>query len=96
MPKIVLTSALTRWMPDASTGSATEIVFVIDGATVGEVFERLLAEHPNLRGYVVDDHGSIRQHVAVFVDGVAVRDKALAAPVRAQSEIYIMQALSGG
>lgn len=96
MPKVVLPSALARWMPDASAGSATEMVFAIDGTTVGEVFEQLFGEHPNLRGYVVDDHGAIRQHVAVFVDGLAVRDKALATPVRAQSEIYIMQALSGG
>lgn len=67
------------------------------GATVAEVLGDVFAKNPRLRGYVVDEHGALRKHVAVFVDGrqVADRDRLsdLAAPT---SEIYVMQALSGG
>ena len=58
-----------------------------------EVFEG----REQLRGYVLDDQGALRHHVTVFVDGVQVRDRTrLAEPVEASTEIYVMQALSGG
>jgi hypothetical protein len=28
-----------------------------------------------LRGYVLDEHGSVRHHVAVFVDGQSIVDR---------------------
>lgn len=66
----------------------------VPGASVRAVLEGLFAEHPRLRGYVLDDQGGLRRHVVVFVDGAAVRD--LGHPVRPKSEVVIMQALSGG
>jgi len=57
----------------------------------------VFAAAPRLRGYLVDDQGRLRQHVNVFVDGEAIRDRlALADEVRGDSEIHVMQALSGG
>jgi molybdopterin synthase sulfur carrier subunit len=39
----------------------------------------------------------VRKHMNVFVDGRQVRDRErLGDPVDAASEIYVMQALSGG
>jgi sulfur-carrier protein len=39
----------------------------------------------------------VRHHVAVFVDGDALRDKRdLSQPLRPGAEVYVMQALSGG
>jgi sulfur-carrier protein len=68
-----------------------------DGDSVRAVLDAVFAQNPRLRGYVLDDQGALRRHVAVFVDGVAVRDKArLDQKVSAQAEIRIMQALSGG
>ena len=67
------------------------------GATVKEVLDGIFAANPRLRGYVLDEHGAIRKHMVVFVDGTAVADRdGLADPVRAESTIYVMQALSGG
>ena len=67
------------------------------GATVREVLDAVLAANPALRGYVVDDQGRLRKHVAVFVDGRMVADRAtLAEPVREGGEVFVMQALSGG
>jgi hypothetical protein len=69
----------------------------VDGATVREVLDAVFADNPRVRGYVLDDQGALRKHMAVFVDGQQIRDrKRLSDPVSAEAEIYIMQALSGG
>ena len=65
--------------------------------TVGEALGAVFAADPRLRSYVVDEQGVLRKHVAVFVDGRPVRDRAsLADAVADGSEIFVMQALSGG
>ena len=67
------------------------------GGTVAEVLGELFALHPVLRSYVVDDQGEVRKHVTVFLDSTPIRDRErLSDPVRPDSEIFIMQALSGG
>jgi hypothetical protein len=67
------------------------------GATVGAVLGAVFAENPRLRGYVLDDQGRLRRHVAVFVDGTLVADRGgLSDAVSEQSEVFVMQALSGG
>mgnify|MGYP000348292309 CR=1 FL=1 len=69
----------------------------VEGATVQESLEAAFALYPRLRGYVLDEHGALRFHMAVFVDGVPVADRrGLTDPVSVASEIYVMQALSGG
>ena len=97
MAKVVLASALARWLRDSTTAHAIDTAIDASGETVGDVLENLFERHPRLRGYVVDDQGAVRHHVAIFVDGVAIRDKVrLHQPVPAHAEVYIMQALSGG
>ncbi len=69
----------------------------VDGATVREVLDRVFADNPRLRGYVVDEQGALRYHMLVFVDGEQIADREkLSDPVRATSELYVMQSLSGG
>ena len=70
---------------------------VVDGATVREVLDRVFADNPRLRGYVVDEQGALRYHMLVFVDGEQIADRErLSDPVRPTSELYVMQSLSGG
>ena len=67
------------------------------GATVREVLDCVFTDNPRLRGYVVDDRGALRKHMSVFIDGRQIRDREqLSDPVEPRSEIYVMQALSGG
>lgn len=67
------------------------------GATVAEVLEQAFAARPRLRGYVVDERGVLRKHMVIFVDGAQIVDRDhLSDPVGPSSEIYVMQALSGG
>jgi molybdopterin synthase sulfur carrier subunit len=97
MPRVVLASALSRWLSAGGGGAGGEVALQCDGERLDAVLEQLFARHPNLRGFVLDERGVVRHHVAVFVDGDAIRDKAdLRLPLRAQSEVYLMQALSGG
>lgn len=64
---------------------------------MGAALQAVFVENPVLRGYVLDDQGRLRKHVAVFVDGVQISDRVhLSDPVREDSDIFVMQALSGG
>ena len=97
MARVVLASALSRWLPQAAGQPSGEVALDVPGASVGEVLDGVFARHPTLRGYVLDEHGAVRHHVAVFVDGDAIRDKrTLAQPLGERAEVYVMQALSGG
>ncbi len=67
------------------------------GATVREVLDQVFADHPRLRGYVVDERGVLRKHMVIFIDGRQIADREqLSDPVLPGSEVYVMQALSGG
>ena len=69
----------------------------VDGQTVAEALAAVFAENPRARGYVLDDQGALRRHMAIFVDGVLIRDRAKQSDaVGAASRIYVFQALSGG
>jgi hypothetical protein len=67
------------------------------GATVADVLDHLCAEHPAVGGYLRDEHGRLRKHIAVFVEGAQLRGaEALARRVSPETEVFIFQALSGG
>lgn len=69
----------------------------VAAATVAEALRQVFELQPRARGYVVDEHGALRPHMAVFVDGAPLRDRvALSDPVSETSEVFVMQALSGG
>lgn len=69
----------------------------VDGTTVRAVLDGVFAANPRLRGYVLDDQGALRRHMMVFVDGQQIGDRErLSDLVRPVSEVYVMQALSGG
>lgn len=69
----------------------------VAGRTVREALEAVFESQQQLRGYILDDQSHLRQHVNIFVDGQPVYDREhLSDAVGADSEIYVMQALSGG
>ena len=89
MPKITFTCALQRFLPVPSSE--------VDGVTVAEALSAVFAEHPLLRGYVLDDQGALRRHVVLYLQGRPVSDRArLTDAVAPQDEIFVFQALSGG
>lgn len=89
MPEVVLTQNLQRHVACPA--------MTLPGSTVREVLDALFAHYPQVRGYVLDDQGALRHHMVIFVDGRQIKDRAhLRDPVSPDSEIYVMQALSGG
>ena len=69
----------------------------VEGATVRQVLERYFEANPRVRGYVLDDQGALRRHVAIFVNQALIRDRSgLSDPVGEHDEIFVVQALSGG
>ncbi|QDU94342.1 MoaD/ThiS family protein [Lignipirellula cremea] len=89
VPRVSFTANLQRHV-DCSAA-------VVAGATVREALEAVFQERPSLRSYLLDDQQALRQHVMIFIDGRLLIDRTqLSDPVEPESEIYIMQALSGG
>lgn len=89
MPQVSFTSALQRFLAAPP--------MQVEGRTVGEALAAVFAERPKLRGYVLDDQGAVRRHVAVYIGGAPVRDRTgLTDPVAPDTEIYVLQALTGG
>lgn len=97
MPRIVLATALSRWLLAEAGAGTREVALDLHATDLSALLAALFTQHPNLRGYVLDEQGVVRHHVAIFIDGQAIRDKAnLRQPLSASSEVYVMQALSGG
>ncbi len=88
MANVFFTAHLKSVAPDGA--------IVVDGHNVAEALRHVFGRYPMLRGYVLDDQDRLRLHIAVFVDGEHVRKNMLDHPLRPDSELYIMQALSGG
>lgn len=85
MPRVIFAPHLQRHVPCPDQD--------VPGATVGAALDAAFAAAPRLRGYVLDEQGRVRKHVAVFVGGARVdRDHALAPT----DEVFVFQALSGG
>ncbi|MDF2187962.1 MoaD/ThiS family protein [Paraflavitalea sp. CAU 1676] len=90
MPTVKFTYALKRFFPGLQQTPAR-------GTTLSAVLEEMETAYPGLRSYVLDEQGQLRKHVNIFIDGTLIKDKTkLSDAFHDNSEIYIMQALSGG
>jgi hypothetical protein len=89
MVHVAFTSQLARLVPCPPQD--------VEGSTLRDALDEAFARNPRLRGYILDERGVVRHHVAIFVDGQLVRDRIhLSDPLAPGSEVYVMQALSGG
>jgi molybdopterin synthase sulfur carrier subunit len=69
----------------------------LPASTVQQLFDAYFAAHPGVRGYVLDERGALRKHMNVFVDGGQLVDRLrLSDALGPDSQVYVMQALSGG
>jgi hypothetical protein len=67
------------------------------GGELRDVFAAVFASRERLRSYILDDQGSLRFHLAVFVDGQQIEDpRGLTDHVPDTAKIHVIQALSGG
>jgi molybdopterin synthase sulfur carrier subunit len=84
------TLRLPRMLSDVANGAVSTPV---TGETVAEALADLFHQKPGLRNHILDDSGSIRPHVSVFVDG---RRADLSDSVDDRSQIRVLHAVSGG
>jgi molybdopterin synthase sulfur carrier subunit len=90
MPTVKFTYALKRFFPKLKDIPA-------NGNSLPEIFKEIESSYPGLSSYVLDETGSLRRHVNIFIDGKMINDRnKLSDPFSSNSEIYIIQALSGG
>lgn len=66
-------------------------------ATLRDALQAAFDLNPRLRGYVLDDQGHLRANVVVFIDGRRSQDRVrLADGLKPDSQVHVLQALSGG
>jgi len=65
----------------------------VGGETAAAAIASLEASYPALRGWIVDEQGSLRRHVRLFLKGEAI---ALDAPMAPGDELFVVAAISGG
>lgn len=85
--EVVLPGALVALFPGASTHLAVE------AETVEDILRELDRRWPGMRDRLRDERPSIRNHINIFVDG---RRATLDTPLRDNSKVYVLTAMSGG
>ena len=89
MPHVTFPSALARHLECPPRE--------VSGLTVRDALEQAFAATPGLRPYVLDEQGALRKHVTVFVGSEVIGDRTgLSDVLTPESQIHVMQALSGG
>lgn len=69
----------------------------VNGSSLRDALESYFHANQVARDYVLDDQGSLRQHMAIFINGRPIRDRSqLSDAVPTDGTIDVMQALSGG
>jgi molybdopterin synthase sulfur carrier subunit len=89
MARLMFTQQLARFIdvPEVETSAASL------RAALEDAFEG----NPLLRGYVLDDQSHLRENVVIFIDGRRCTDRIkLDDPLQPASQVYVLQALSGG
>jgi sulfur-carrier protein len=72
-------------------GNASE--HPVEGGTVVDVLRDLERVNPAMNGWVLDERGSIRRHINVFVNGERGGEET---PVGAEDRVDVLPAISGG
>ncbi len=89
MARLIFTQQLARFtsVPQVDSGAAS----------LRPALESAFDANPRLRGYILDEQGHLRENVVVFIDGRRSLERTrLDDPLRPDSTVYILQALSGG
>ena len=89
MARIVFTQQLRRFIETPEVDAPVH--------TLRAALDSAFALNPRLRGYVLDEQGHMRGNVVAFIDGRRCMDRVkLDDALAPDSEVHVMQALSGG
>lgn len=94
MAQVRWTRHLERFFPDLAQQAPS---LSMEAASAGAVVQQLEQRFAGIAAYLVDERGELRRHVNIFIDGELVKDRrGLTDSVKPDSQVVIMQALSGG
>lgn len=69
----------------------------VEGSTIGDVLQGLVAEYPGMAGQLLNEDGSLHKFVNVYVNDDDVRYlSALDTPVKEGDEVSLLPAVAGG
>ena len=90
MPKVEFSIQLAEHVGCPSEG---ELV----AGTLRSSLNHWFLKYPAMSEYLLDEKGALRGHLSVFVDGQMVaQEEALETLLGNESEVFVMQAISGG
>ncbi len=74
-----------------------EAVVAVTGDTIGQVFDDLVRQHPDLRDQLLTPEGELHRHLNVFVNDDDIRYLGkLDAKVAEHDSVTLMPAVAGG
>ncbi len=69
----------------------------VNGGSVKQVLEELFSAYPDIKGHLVEDNGSLRNFVNIFIEGEDIRQKGgMDAEVSDGSDVRIIPSIAGG
>jgi sulfur-carrier protein len=86
MPVVRLRGPLKRLADDQAE-------LALEGGSVEELLRELERTHPGTSGWILDERGVLRRHLAVFVNGDLCTQET---PVESDDRVDVLPALSGG
>jgi molybdopterin synthase sulfur carrier subunit len=89
MPLVEFAPALTRHVPCPPQQ--------VNSATLAGALDEAFLAAPGMRGYVLDEQGAGRKHVAMFVNARMIASRTqLDVPLAPGDKVMVIQALTGG
>ena len=90
MIKVKFTSALKQFFPDLRSQE-------FEGTSIRGIITSIEAIYPGMQNYLLEEDGSLRKHVNIFVRDEMMKDRdTLSDTLTEGDEVLIFQALSGG
>jgi molybdopterin synthase sulfur carrier subunit len=75
----------------AKVGGQSELK--LGGGSVADLLRELEQAQPDVRGWILDETGTVRRHINVFVNGELGNEQTL---VGADDQVDVLPAISGG
>jgi molybdopterin converting factor small subunit len=75
----------------AKVGGQSELN--VRGGSVADLLRELEHAQPDVRGWILDETGTVRRHINVFVNGELGNEET---PVGADDQVDVLPAISGG
>lgn len=71
--------------------------FSVNGSTVAELLESVLARYPDLKPHLFDPNGELRRHFNIFVNGIHLRElDGLSTKLMEEDKVILMASAAGG